>query len=376
MSVSPPEPRPSAPSSEQAAPAPESPPRALLDRLTDAFLTVDADWQLTYLNPSAAALLNRPREELRGACLWTLPLLGRAPLRSHCTSAVAEDRTAKFMLHGTSDRSLEVRAYPLANGLALFVEDVTDRVAARRALETAKDDAERANARKAAFFSNVTHDLRTPLTSILGSVEMLAPHVPDAHQDSLQRIERSAQRLLETINSVLNLSKLETGAVEPDWERIDLADEVLGTAEIFRPQASEQNITLNAEVDPAHIAVDLDPTLLHRILDNLVSNALKFTDAGGTVTLRAQATDAAVVVEVVDTGVGIDEAFLPHLFESFARGDEAGEQVGSGLGLPITKRLTELMGGAIRVESERGAGTTFTVRLPRSPRTDEDPSDD
>jgi signal transduction histidine kinase len=115
--------------------------------------------------------------------------------------------------------------------------------------------------------------------------------------------------------------------------------------------------------------VDLDPTLLHRILDNLVSNALKFTNAGGTVTLRAQASDAAVVVEVTDTGVGINEALLPHLFESFARGDEAEERVGSGLGLPITKRLTELLGGTIQVESEPGAGTTFTVRLPRSPRT-------
>lgn len=369
MSVSPPEPRPSAPSSEQAAPAAEPPSRDLLDRLTDAFLTVDADWRLTYLNPSAAALLDRPREELRGARLWDLPLLGGAPLRSHCTSAVAEDSTAKFMLHAASDRSLEVHAYPLANGLALFVEDVTDRVAARRALKAAKDEAERANERKAAFFSNVTHDLRTPLTSIIGSVEMLAPHVPDAHQDSVQRIERSAQRLLGTINSVLNLSKLETGAVEPDWKRIDLADEVLGTAEIFRPQASEQHITLNTEVNPSHIAVDLDPTLLHRILDNLVSNALKFTNAGGTVTLRAQASDAAVVVEVTDTGVGINEALLPHLFESFARGDEAEERVGSGLGLPITKRLTELLGGTIQVESEPGAGTTFTVRLPRSPRT-------
>lgn len=367
MSVSPPESQPSAPCPEQAAPTSEPPLPALLDHLTDAFLTVDTDWRLTYLNPSAAALLDRPREDLRGARLWDLPLFSRAPLRSRCTSAVAEDCTAKFTLHTASDRALDVRAYPLARGLALFVEDVTDRVAARRALEAAKEDAERANERKATFFSNVTHDLRTPLTSIIGSVEMLAPHVPDAHQDSVQRIERSAQRLLATINSVLNLSKLETGAVTPDWERIDLADEVLGTAEIFRPQAAEQNISLNTEVNPPHIAVDLDPTLLHRILDNLVSNALKFTDAGGTVTLRAQATEAAVVLKVADTGVGIDEAFLPHLFESFARGDEANAQRGSGLGLPITKRLTELMGGTIHVESESGVGTTVTVRFTRSP---------
>jgi signal transduction histidine kinase len=105
--------------------------------------------------------------------------------------------------------------------------------------------------------------------------------------------------------------------------------------------------------------------MLHRITDNLVGNALKFTDAGGTVTLRASATDETIIIEVADTGIGIEDDFLPQLFESFSRAEDATGREGSGLGLPITKRLTELMGGTIEVESEKGEGTTFTVRLPR-----------
>jgi signal transduction histidine kinase len=105
--------------------------------------------------------------------------------------------------------------------------------------------------------------------------------------------------------------------------------------------------------------------MLHRITDNLLSNALKFTDPGGTVTLRARAEGDRVAIEVADTGAGIDEAFLPNLFEPFSRSEAQKSTDGTGLGLAITKHLTDVMGGAIDVESEKGIGTTFTVRLPR-----------
>jgi signal transduction histidine kinase len=105
--------------------------------------------------------------------------------------------------------------------------------------------------------------------------------------------------------------------------------------------------------------------MLHRVTDNLLSNALKFTGAGGTVTLRAHRDDGAVVIQVADTGEGIDAAFLPNLFEPFVREDEQMSAEGTGLGLAITKNLTEVMGGDIDVESEKGVGTTFTVRLPQ-----------
>jgi len=194
---------------------------------------------------------------------------------------------------------------------------------------------------------------------------MLAQEAPEEFQDSIEHIDRSSRRLLDTINSVLDLSKLETGVVEPAPEPIDVAGEVLGTAEIFQPQADEQDVTLRTEAPETPMPAELDPTMLHRITDNLVGNALKFTDPGGTITLRTHATDETITVEVEDTGIGIEDDFLPRLFESFSRGDEAAARAGSGLGLPITKRLTELMDGTIEVDSEKGVGTTFTVRLPR-----------
>jgi len=188
--------------------------------------------------------------------------------------------------------------------------------------------------------------------------------VPAEHQERIRLIERSSYRLLDTIDSVLDLSKLESGTVEPEYESVDLRDELLGTAEIFQPQAREADLILETEVEDP-LTAEVDPTMLHRITDNLLSNAIKFTEPGGTVTLRARGTDASVTIEVADTGVGIDADFLPDLFESFAQGaDQAGDG-GSGLGLAITKRLTEVMGGTIEAESEKGVGTTFTVRLPR-----------
>ena len=118
---------------------------------------------------------------------------------------------------------------------------------------------------------------------------------------------------------------------------------------------------------------ELDSAMVHRILDNLLSNALKFTEAGGSVWLRAHATTDTAKIEVEDTGPGIEDDFLPHLFESFSRGEDATGHEGSGLGLPIAKRLTELMDGTIEVKSEKGEGTTFTVLLPVS-RTGENTS--
>jgi len=485
--------------SRQAHRATSEQQRRILESITDAFVALDEDWTLTYVNAQAEALLERPRDELLGQNVWDefSEAVG-STFQEKYETAMDDDRTVEFLeYYPPLDRWLEVKAFPFEGGLSVYFDDVTDRVEAQenlrrerdlteaimdtsvaalvivdadgdisfandrageilgaapeilrgnshvdtgtladldgndlsadewpfreilregksisgeryvfeqhdgttrylsvngaplrnstgdvrqvvfsieditdqvqyeRELEAAKEEAERANELKAAFFANVTHDLRTPLSSIIGSAEMLAQDAPEEFQSSVDRIERSSRRLLDTINSVLDLSKLETGAVEPEPESIDLVNELLGTAEIFHPQADDQNVTLNTEVAADAIPVELDPTMLHRIVDNLVSNALKFTDAGGTVTIRAHATENAAIIDVEDTGAGFHEEYRPHLFESFSREDDAQDTDGSGLGLPIAKRLTELMGGTIEVESEKGVGTTFTVRFPR-----------
>jgi len=355
---------------------------AIMNTSVAALVIVGVDGEISFANDRAAEILGRAPDALRGtphADTGTLATLDGTELSAdewpfqeilREDTSVSRERYVFKRPDGTT-RYLSINGAPLHDStgdvrqVVFSIEDITDQVQYERELKAAKEEAERANELKASFFANVTHDLRTPLSSIIGSAEMLAQKAPDDFQSSIDRIERSSRRLLGTINSVLDLSKLETGAVEPDREPIDLVDEVLGTAEIFHPQADDRDLTLRTEVAADTLPVDLDPTMLHRIVDNLVSNAIKFTDPGGTVVLRVLAPDDAAVLEVEDTGVGIDDAYRPHLFESFSREDESSGREGSGLGLPIAKRLTELMGGTIEVESEKGVGTTFTVRFPR-----------
>jgi signal transduction histidine kinase len=244
------------------------------------------------------------------------------------------------------------------------IDDITEQVQYEQELKAAKEEAEQANRLKSAFLANVSHDVQTPLSSILNHADLLQMEAREEHQERIELIKRSSNRLRNTIESVLDLSKLEAGAVEAAPESLDLADELLGTVEIFQPQAAEQEVALEADVEDP-LPAELDPTMLHRITDNLLSNALKFTEPGGTVTLRARDTGGTVVLEVEDTGVGIDEDFQPNLFEAFARGPTQTNTDGNGLGLAITKHLTEVMGGTIDVDSEKGVGTLFTVRLPR-----------
>jgi len=360
--------------------------RALVDAVMDtsvaAITVVDSDGRIAFANERAGEILGLEADELTGIThldTGTLADLdGNAlPPEEWPFQEVLErgasisGRRYVFERHDGTVRYLSVNAAPLQSGqddvrqVVFSIDDITEQVQHERDLKAAKEEAERANQLKASFLTNVTHDLRTPLSSIIGSVELLAREAPDELQPSIDRIERSSRRLLDTIDSVLDLSKLETGMVEPDLESIDLADEVLGTAEIFQPQADEQDITLEADVSEEPMPAELDSAMVHRILDNLLSNALKFTEAGGSVWLRAHATTDTATIEVEDTGVGIDEDFLPDLFESFAREDAAAGHEGNGVGLAITKRLTKLMGGTIKVESEKGEGTTFTVHLLR-----------
>jgi len=472
--------------------------KRILESITDAFIALDDDWTLTYVNAQAESLLERPRNELLGRTLWSeFPDAIGSVFQEKYETAMEQNTTVEFVeYYQPLDRWFEVKAFPFEGGLSIYFDDVTGRMEAQedlrrernlteaimdtsvaalvivnadgqisfandpasdilgadiddltgyphhaigtlkeldgpeipptqwpfqhvletgspltgrryvferpdgterymavngaplrdaegtirqvvfsidditeqvqyeRELQAAKEEAEQANQLKSAFLANMSHDVQTPLASILNHADLLRMEVDEEHQERIQLIKRSSARLRDTLESVLDLSKLEAGAVERAPESLDLADELLGTVEIFQPQAAEHEIAIETDVEDP-LPAQLDPTMLHRVLDNLLSNALKFTDPGGTVTLRAHSTDGAVTMEVEDTGAGIDEDFLPNLFEAFARGPNQGDTDGSGLGLAITKHLTDMMGGTIDVESEPGEGTTFTVRLPR-----------
>jgi PAS domain S-box-containing protein len=354
---------------------------AIMDTSVAALVIVDADGRISFANDPASDMLGPDLDDLTGRPhheIGTLKELDGTVIPPdqwpfqhvlETGTPIAERRYVFERADGT-ERYLSINAAPLrdADGslrqVVFSIDDITGQVQYEQELKAARDEAEQANELKSAFLANVSHDVQTPLASILNHADLLRMEVDAEHQERVDLIKRSSARLRDTIESVLDLSKLEAGAVEPSPESLDLADELLGTVEIFQPQAAEQEVTLETDVEEP-LPADLDPTMLHRITDNLLSNALKFTEPGGTVALRATGADDAVTVEVEDTGVGIDEAFVPNLFEAFTRGPDQGNTDGTGLGLAITKHLTGVMGGTIDVESKKGAGTTFTVRLPR-----------
>lgn len=245
--------------------------------------------------------------------------------------------------------------------------DVTEQVARNRELKRAKQDAEEADHLKSALLANMSHEIRTPLTAIIGFAEVLKEELGSTHHQRFATlIHDSSRRLMQTLDSVLQLSKLEAGIVTLESEPIDLGAEVLDTVELLRPHAERRGVDLRMTTDPSLPRGEWDDGAVHRIVQNLVGNAIKFTEEGGTVTVSVRHRGDHAQIEVSDTGIGIDEDFLPDIFEPF-RQESAGmgrSHEGSGLGLAIVRRLVEIMGGTTSVDSTKGVGTTFTIRLP------------
>ena len=251
--------------------------------------------------------------------------------------------------------------------LARNADGVIERVDREDALRTARDEAEEMNRLKSAFLANMSHEIRTPLTSIIGFSEVLGEQELGEASKFAHLIQRGGQRLLDTLNSVLDLSQLEAGSMRLAPKEINVTYEVKSAGSFFMPRAEQEDIDLRVHLPSDPVEAHLDATATQRILNNLLSNAVKFTPPGGRIDLRLEATPDHAILEVEDTGVGMDEDFLPHLFDAF-RQESTGDArafEGSGLGLAITQQLVDLMGGTIDVATEKGGGTRFTVRLPR-----------
>ena len=246
--------------------------------------------------------------------------------------------------------------------------DISDRKRYEQELIEAKEEAEEMSRLKSALLANMSHEIRTPLTSIIGFSEVLLEQALDGPANRfVELVHKSGQRLMRTLNSVLNLSQLEAGTVEVHPEAFDLARQLTHVHALFQEQATEKGLTCTVTGVDDDVPVVLDESAVHRIVSNLMSNALKFTEPDGTVTLALEPGETEVTLRVRDTGIGIEEAFLDRLFDPF-RQESTGHQreyEGSGLGLAITRELVELMHGTIEVVSTKGEGTCFTVCLPR-----------
>jgi signal transduction histidine kinase/ligand-binding sensor domain-containing protein len=234
-------------------------------------------------------------------------------------------------------------------------------------LKEANDQLREANRLKEEFLTNISHELRTPLTNILGFADVLREQADEEQRQHLDIVESNSRRLLDTLNALLDLATLRSGDADLDLEPVDVRRPVQETVEEVRPQAKDKDIEARAETPevPAHAVID--ERYLDQVLRNLLENAVKFTE-DGYVSAAVQEYDEYIEVTVTDTGIGIDEEFLPQIFDDFKQESRGMSRTyeGSGLGLAISQRLVDLMDGTISVESTKGEGSTFIVRLPRA----------
>ena len=363
---------------EKAAEASAERYRTLMNLANDAIFIAEAKTgQLIDANQKAQELVGRSLEEICQMHQSELhPPEKREEYRAifkqhmHDESVLAEglqvvDREGRYTSVDISASTIEIDDTLLAH--AIF-RDATKREQYERQLVEAKERAEELLRLKSSILNNMSHELRTPLTSIIGFSDVLAKELPEEHREMVDLINRAGKRLQATLTSVLELSRLETNA-SLELESLEVGRQVRDVASLHEQQAQEKGLAFHVEEPETPLYARLDRGGLGRVVDNLLSNAIKFTRRG-SVSVEVGTCGAgasSVYVKVEDTGVGISEEFLPHLFEDYKQESEglSRSHEGSGLGLAITRRLVELMEGEIDVQSRKGQGSVFTVRFPR-----------
>jgi two-component system phosphate regulon sensor histidine kinase PhoR len=332
---------------------------AVLAGTPDGVLAVDAGERILFMNAGAARLLSLPAPLAAGATLWEavrFPELERI-LRGALAGGRPDPRDASSP--GQDGRTLEISAAPLAagKGVVALLRDVTE----VRRLERIRMD----------FVANVSHELRTPLAGIAGAIETLE----DGGLDPVERrrfheiARRNAERMRALVSDLLDLSALEAEERALPLEPLPLDRVVRACAASLGDLASRCQVTLAVEPPPkGDLTVAGHPRRLEQAILNLAENALKYTPAGGKVTMRILDRGGELSVEVQDTGIGIPEAALPRIFERFYRVDPSRSRGvgGTGLGLAIVKHVARAHRGRIEVRSVEGAGSTFILTLPRA----------
>ncbi len=351
--------------------------RALVQRSSDVVVVADGTDHLTYVSPAIHSLLGVTTEATTGMALLDLVHADdQQAARAFLDAAHRGDPPAQIQLrlrhvkgHDVVVEGAATALYddPSVAGLVLNLRDATERLRAQEVLLQAKRQAEEVAALKSSFLANMSHEIRTPLTAILGFADVLGEEIEDETQSEfVGLIARSGRRLMDTLNSVLDLTRLDAVGTDGQVSQVDAAELARETVEMFGPAASEAGLSLGIAAPPA-LDVMADEGALGRVLHNLIGNAIKFTDEGGVVLEVRQDGDEVVFV-VRDTGIGIDPAFLPRVFGEFEQESTGHERryEGVGLGLALSRQMVERMGGSISVESTQGVGTAFTVRLPVS----------
>jgi len=280
------------------------------------------------------------------------------------------------VLGQAGDREFDPFNLRLIEVLAGYGGAVLNRLENERELVKAKEEAEEGSRLKTALLANMSHEIRTPLTSIIGFAELLKEEASGDAADFAERIRQGGERLMKTLDSMLELSRLEAGSESLSREAMSLNEVVEETIGILRPSAEKKSISLEAALPEKTLRGVWNEGGLSRILENLIENAIKFTPEGGRVEVRARTDGEEVLLEVEDTGIGISEEAQEEIFQAFKQESEGmdREYEGTGLGLSIVRRLAEAHGGSVEADAEKGKGSCFSVRLPTRPEGTEEMS--
>lgn len=376
--------------------------RELLEAAPDAILQIDHDGRIILLNHMSEKMFGYPREELLGAPVELLvPLELRAKHEGHrahyashpTTRAMGSGLVLEAVRKDGSRFPVEISLSPSVSEdgfrATAIVRDITERKQAEDHLRAIQErhtrelaahneelalrnlEVERANRLKTEFLASMSHELRTPLHTIIGFSELLGEEMQGPLNEKQKRfvghIHRDSLHLLDLINDILDLSKVESGRIELRREPLDLGVLVEESLSTVRASGQSKALTIETRIGPLE-AVYADPLRLKQILVNLLSNAIKFTPQGGRIDIDARMENDFIEVLVSDTGVGIPRHEQEAIFDIFhqAGATTKGVREGTGLGLAITRRLVEQHGGTIAVSSEPGKGSRFSFTIPAS----------
>ena len=350
----------------EAASAAERRSAAILESTTDGVYELDRNWRITFINRRARHLIASGKD-LTGRIVWeAFPDLVNTVFWHRYHRSMAEQTPAEFEeFYPTLDRWYAVRTFPSPDGLAVYFQDVTERKAMENALRNAKDEAEQANLAKSKFLAAASHDLRQPMQSLFLFSAALAPHIASERgRSTLALLDRGLDTLKALLDSLLDVSRLDAGVIQPEVVDVPLDAIVEDIEAAFAPVAAAKGLDLQVEHACA-FAVRTDPTLLGRMIRNLVENAIRYTQRGG-IRIACQPAGGMVRIAVSDTGIGIPPEHLERIFEEFHQvgNPERDRSQGLGLGLAIVRRLSRLLGHPVRVDSQVGQGSTFSIDVP------------